>query len=164
MTSETIQIILGLAYVFTTIVGVYTISNLKATIDSQQSLLSFVKDYKVLFDPKVHKDNLELRLENERILYKKEIDKEYDEKKMQNYWETVQFFNQQNNGIAASWNEITNAIAVAVLTQYPTFASKIQRDEWIKKYYPASAIYLIELVDFFQTNTSPKDQAPLTTS
>ena len=153
-------ICIGLGNIGCFVYAANVIKNMGSVISGQKELLDSIKTYKDILDPKHFKENLDLKLENQRLQFEKEGNKKIQEIINQNYYDTVNHFDKKQEGIVKSWDEMIKWITSSILTQYPTFASKKERDDYIKHRYPLSEEFLIELVDFQQTNISPTIQAP----
>lgn len=150
---------IGVSNVCCFIYAASVIKNMGNVIAGQKSLIDSMKSYQDILDPAKFKQIVELELHRQKLLIEKDANIKIQELINKNYKETVNHFDTQLNGIIISWNELTKWTASTILSQFPTYASRTQRNLWIREKYPLSENYLVELIDHLQSDILPKDQA-----
>jgi len=156
---QIILTVIGLLNVSCFIYAASVIKNMSSVISGQKTLIDSMKSYQDILDPEKFKQILELELHRQKLIIEKEANSKIQEFITKSYQDTVTHFDKETEGIVTSWNEMTKWVASAIISQFPTYASKIQRDQWIKEKYPLSEKYLVELIDHLQLNTSTTNQA-----
>jgi hypothetical protein len=157
-TDQIILSIIGLLNVGCFIYAASVIKNMGSVISGQKSLIDSMKSYQDILDPEKFKQIVELELRRQKLLIEKDANSKIQEFITKNYQDTVTHFDKKTDGIVSSWNEMTKWITSAIISEFPTYASKTQRNQWIKEKYPLSEKYLVELIDYIQLNTLSKDQ------
>ena len=157
---QIILTVIGLVNVICFVYAASIIKNMSEVISGQKTLIDSLKSYQDILDPEKFKQILELELNRQKLIIEKEANAKIQEFVTKSYQETVTHFDTETEGIISSWNELTKWITSAIISQFPTYASKTQRDQWIKEKYPYSEKYLVELIDHLQLNTSPKAPNP----
>ena len=155
---QVILSVIGLINVGCFIYAANVISNMGSVISGQKSLIDSMKSYQDMIDPEKIKQMTELEVRRKELLIESGFNSKMKELTTKYYQETVQHFDTKTESIIASWNEMSKWIAAAILSQFPTYASRTERNQWIKERYPLSEEFLVELVDHFQLETPPIDK------
>ena len=146
--------------VFVTIVSlsiaVYFLSKkvdtLKGQVEAQQGILNSLKTFKDILNPKDFEDLLKLKLDKQKELLEKEANRKIQVLITQNFNQTRQLFDEKTGGLTESQNELSSRVSAIIMSHFPNYASKSERDIFIKENFPKSQQFLTELIDYYQTN------------
>lgn len=169
MTTDTILIlsIQGLSIIGYFLTARYQskkIDVLESNLNSQSNLLKNQSDtistfekYKEMVNLKNIEDNLNLKIENLHLEYKRNIELGRDKVINEAVLLSGNKFKVEQQKMLRAWTELINITAQVILDQHP--ANKTERDEFTIKFVPFNAEYIIGYMDAWSSGELEKYKA-----
>lgn len=124
-----------------------TVTTMKNLIDSQTQIIQNIDSYKKIYNPEDFTKAMSLKLENQKI----ELTRLF-EKQAKDFGDNItkgmnDIYIETNKEMLAMIQELVQFPLATTMARFPDKSQKVERDNFIKKYYPHSAAKLIGFCD-----------------
>lgn len=158
-----VQILTLLGYFLTAKYQSRRIETLEQSMQSQRDLLKnqadtikTFDDYKKLINLNDVEKNINLKLDNLHLEYKKIINQREKTVSDSAIKIATETFQRENHKMLRAWNELVNINAQFIIGEYPDKLNVKERDEFINRILPFNAEYLIPMINAWQSEDLEK--------
>ena len=149
-----ITIAAGLAYVLTYIymsnkfkVLERTVSTLNSTISGQSTIINDLQKYYSIITPEDIDRRISFKIENVHLEYQQKLYENAKSVSDDAINSTIRNVDKEVGGWLLSYNELSRIVLYNLQVQFEG-KSETERDNFIKKHYPKSSRYFIEILNF----------------
>lgn len=145
------QILTAIGYFISVQFQSKKIETLQSAVTTQKDLLnaqgSEIDNYKKLINLSDVEKNLQLKIDNLHLEYKKIIELRDLEVSNAAIKSASKTFQAENHKMIRAWSELVNINAQFIMSRYPDKENTDTRDDFITKFLPFNAEYIIPLIN-----------------
>ena len=148
------QILSVIGYIFTARYQNGRIKSMEDSMQGQKDLLrsqadtiKTFEDYKKLINLSDVEKNIELKIDNLHLEYKKFITNRESEVADLAILSAAKTYQREHKKMLRAWNELVNINAQFIMNQFPDKSQVKERDEFITKLLPFNAEYLVPMIE-----------------